>query len=105
MVGSWQDVEASNAQETLDRQVIATQHLMVVRCRYPQGSTFPAHTHKQEQITIVEKGKLEFDVEGEAIEVGTGQMVSIFPGVSHSSRVVGDEPAEALNLFHNAPAS
>ena len=64
-IGSWQTVAAGNAQETLKEQVIATQHLMVVRCTYPAGSVFDGHTHSQEQITIVEQGELEFEIAGE----------------------------------------
>lgn len=104
MVGSWQALDAANAQELLEREVISTHGLMVVRCRYRQGSDFPRHNHLQEQITIVESGHLEFTVSGEKIEVGPGQMISIFPGVQHASRVLGDEPVRALNLFHSAAA-
>ena len=72
--------------------------------RISPGSDFPRHVHQQEQITIVESGHLEFSVEGEQIEVGPGQMISIFAGVPHASRVMGDEPVRALNLFHSHPA-
>jgi quercetin dioxygenase-like cupin family protein len=105
MIGSWQALDAANAQEILEREVISTERLMVVRCRYRQGSDFPRHAHRQEQITIVESGHLEFSVNGDTIEVGPGQMISIFPGVQHASRVVGEEPVRALNLFHSAEAA
>lgn len=100
MVGSWQNLEATDAQEILEKQVIATQHLTVVRCLYKKGSDFPSHVHPQEQITIVESGKLEFIVDDEALEIGPGQMVSISRNVPHSSRVVGEQTARALNIFH-----
>ena len=57
MVGSWQSLDATNAQEVLEREIIATQRLMVVRCVYKSGSDFPRHVHQQEQITIVESGE------------------------------------------------
>ena len=99
-VGSWQELEAADAQEALEKKVIATQDLMVVRCRYKADSTFAAHVHTQEQITIVEDGALEFIVDGERLRVEAGQMVSICAGVYHSSTVVGGAPASALNIFH-----
>jgi quercetin dioxygenase-like cupin family protein len=104
MLGSWQSLEATNAQEVLEKEVIATQRLMVVRCVYKEGADFPKHSHVQEQITIVESGHLEFTINGGTIEVGPGQMISIFPGVEHASRVMGHEPARALNLFHSPTA-
>ena len=104
MVGSWQSLEAANAQEILEKQIIATQRVMVVRCLYKEGSDFPRHVHAQEQITIVESGHLEFTVNGNTVEVGPGQMISVFAGVDHASRVIGSEPVRALNIFHSAAA-
>lgn len=99
-VGSWKDIDAADAQNELERQVMATRHLQVVRCLYREGADFPAHVHPQEQITIVEDGTLEFELAGESLRVGPGQMISIFPGVPHSSRVIGGQVVHALNLFH-----
>lgn len=99
-IGSWKDLEAAEAQIELERQVIATQHIQVVRCYYREGADFPAHAHRREQITIVESGTLEFGLDGQAVRIGPGQMISIFPGVAHSSRVVGRQAVQALNLFH-----
>ncbi len=99
-VGSWRDLEATDVQEELERQVMATQHIQVVRCYYRAGSDFPAHLHQREQITIVETGTLAFKVNGDEITVGPGQMISIFPGVLHASRAVGTTPVRALNIFH-----
>ncbi|MCK4412206.1 MAG: cupin domain-containing protein [Candidatus Eisenbacteria sp.] len=101
-VGSWQSLPADDAQRVLEEEIIATQRLMVVRCLYRPGSDFAPHLHQQEQITIVESGTLEFTVNGDTIKVAAGQMISIFPGVLHGSRVLGSEPARALNIFHAA---
>ncbi len=103
-LGSWRSLRAENAQEVLEHEVIATEHLLVARCVYDEDSDFAEHTHDQEQITIVEDGRLEITVEGEALELGPGQMVSIFPKVSHASRVAGGGSARALNIFHNPQA-
>ncbi len=99
-LGRWRNLEATEAQQELEQQVMATQHLQVVRCHYRAGSDFAPHTHPQEQITIVESGVLEFLLDGEAVRIGDGEMISIFAGVSHGSRVVGDQSVQALNLFH-----
>lgn len=100
-VGSWHELEAQQANDDLAKQVISTKHLTVVRCSYKPDSVFEAHIHDAEQITIIEEGKLVFIVDDEEIEVEAGQMISVFPGVSHASRVEGGKPAKALNLFYN----
>ena len=101
-LGCWQSLTAADAQKVLEEEIIATQQLLVVRCLYKQGTQFDAHLHPQEQITIVERGALEFVVNGDKVKVAAGQVISVCPGVLHSSRVVGEEPARALNIFHAA---
>jgi quercetin dioxygenase-like cupin family protein len=99
-LGSWRDLEAQDAQNFLDQQVIATERVTVVRCVYRVGSDFPEHFHPQEQITIVEEGTLEFTIGGEMIEVQQGQMITINPQVRHATRVAtGKGRVVALNIF------
>jgi quercetin dioxygenase-like cupin family protein len=97
-IGSWRVQEAADAQRRLERQVITTQRLTVVRCVYRPGTAFPAHFHPQEQITIVEEGSLRFIIDGEPVDVVAGQMIAIPPHVRHATRVNGSG-ARALNLF------
>ena len=101
-LGTWQNLPASDAQQELQGEVIATRHLKVVRCDYDAGSDFPEHVHPYEQITIVESGTLEFTLGSENLKVEAGQMISIYPNVAHSTRGLGDEPVKALNIFHSA---
>jgi quercetin dioxygenase-like cupin family protein len=100
-LGSWRSLKASSAQEVLEKEVIATEHLMVVRCLYEAGSDFVEHVHDHEQITIVEEGQLEITLDGEPLRIAAGQMISIVANVPHASRVVGPQPARALNIFHS----
>jgi quercetin dioxygenase-like cupin family protein len=103
-LGSWRDLEAQDAQNYLDQQVIATDRITVVRCVYKDGSDFPEHFHPQEQITIVEEGTLEFTIAGETIEVRGGQMITINPKIRHATRVAaGGGQVVALNLFLKHP--
>jgi quercetin dioxygenase-like cupin family protein len=98
--GSWKNLEAQDAQKILEQQVIAFDRLTVVRCVYKEKTDFPEHFHPQEQITIVEKGELEFAFGDETVRVGEGETISIEPQVRHATRVGNDcEKAVALNLF------
>jgi quercetin dioxygenase-like cupin family protein len=99
-VGCWQTLTAPDPQAILQEEVIATQRVMVVRCVYKPDSEFPPHVHRREQLTIVEAGTLEFTVNGGAVQVGPGQMISVHPGVLHGTRVQGGQPVRTLNIFH-----
>lgn len=101
-IGAWKEQQASDAQLQLERHVISTDRLTVVRCSYPAGSDFCLHFHPQEQITIVESGVLLFEIEGETLEVPAGKMIAIPANVRHRTRVER-EPARALHLFVGSP--
>jgi quercetin dioxygenase-like cupin family protein len=98
-LGSWKNLEAEDARSYLQQQIIGTERITVVRCVYPPGLDFPPHLHPQEQITIVEEGDLQFQIDGEAVGVGAGQMISIPGQVRHATTVRGRVEARALNLF------
>ena len=95
-VGSWQDLEG---QDALQHQIITTRRITVVRCVYQPGCEFPRHFHPQEQITIVDEGELEFDIDGEQVQVRQGEMISIPARVKHATLAVGEGVARALHLF------
>ena len=98
-VGSWQHLEAQDAQTYLEQEIISTQRITVVRCLYRPGSDFPLHAHPQEQITIVEEGQLRVRIDQEEICLQQGEMISIPPQVHHATFVPGSERARAINLF------
>lgn len=98
-MGSWSVLGAEDAQKALDKRVLSTQRLVVIRCEYEKDADFPVHSHLQEQITIVEEGQLEFVIEGKSLLVSKGEMISICPRVPHETRVAGPGRAVALNLF------
>lgn len=61
-------------------------------CRFliAEGAVIPRHQHPQEQTGYLISGKLEFDVEGEAIVAGPGDSWSIAASVPHGARALVD---------------
>lgn len=98
-LSSWAMLEAREAQDYLDQEILRTDRLTVLRCVYRPGYDVAAHYHPQEQITIVEEGVLELTIEGQVVQVRAGEMISIPPRVRHATRVAGSARARALNLF------
>ena len=94
----FRELEAGEAQSLLEQQVAATDSVTVVRCVYKGGADFPEHFHPQEQLTIVERGSLEFRINGDTIVVNQGEVIALEASVRHATRVPNGE-AVALNLF------
>ena len=55
-----------------------------------KGSVIPAHSHPHEQTGIMISGKLRFVVEGEIMDVETGDSWCLPGGVEHSAEALED---------------
>ena len=84
----------------VERRVITTQNIMIVQYIFPPGSVFPGHFHPQEQVTFVEKGRMEYEVEHVKHDLGPGDVITIPPNAHHRSRNSGEWAAITLNIFH-----
>jgi quercetin dioxygenase-like cupin family protein len=95
---SWQKTNKKVLDPKLTQQVFSTGNIMLVRYVYEPGLNFPEHSHPQEQVTIVEKGTLEFSIDGEKVRLTADDICSIPANVPHSTSV-GKERAVAISIF------
>ncbi len=79
-------------------QEVHLNNLMVTRVVMERGARIPPHTHPHEQITVVVRGKLEFELEGTRKILGAGEGVKIPSGAKHSAVAVED--CECLDAWH-----
>ena len=56
------------------------------------------HSHPHEQITLVEKGRVLFTIEGQEREVAAGDVLHFPPGVRHGATIL-DEEAILIDIF------
>lgn len=82
----------------IERDVLhAKGKLMVVKVRLKKGDTVGLHTHFEEQISYLEKGKLELIVYDEKKTYSAGEIFHIPSNVMHG--VVVLEDCEILDIF------
>lgn len=98
MRSSWHKTDKKVLDPKLTQQVFSTGSIMLVRYVYEPGLNFPEHSHPQEQVTMVEEGILEFDIDGETVALHAGDICSIPPNVPHSTSV-GNKRAVAISIF------
>jgi quercetin dioxygenase-like cupin family protein len=80
------------------RPVVGDQ-LMASFVRFGPNAEAPAHTHMEEQISVVLEGELEFDLAGERRIMRPGMAVVIPPGVPHGART-HDISCYEIDIFH-----
>ena len=82
----------------IERQMIYGDRLMICRLRFKPHVVTAEHTHPHEQMTIVERGRVRFIVEGDD-QIATAGDVLLFPsGVRHGATML-DEEVVLVDIF------
>ena len=79
------------------RQVIHGEKMTIAFLRIAKGALVPEHQHPNEQICLMQEGKLLFVVGGEEHVIGPGHALRIPPDVPH--RVEALEDTVAYDIF------
>ncbi len=65
----------------------------------PEREDKPPHKHPWEQTNLVVEGELDFIVGDERVSLKQYDMLTIPPGIEHTSRATSDEPATLLAVW------
>ena len=95
---NWQSVPVERVGEGIERQMIVGDRLMICRLRFAPHVETPAHDHPHEQITIVERGRLRFRIDGEERLVQVGDILHFPPGCWHGATML-DEEVVLIDIF------
>jgi quercetin dioxygenase-like cupin family protein len=75
------------------RKSAAVDNLSVAMVEVLKGAKTLPHCHTNEEVILVLEGSWRFSLEGEEVTLRANQMLSIPPGVEHSSVVLEDTVA------------
>jgi quercetin dioxygenase-like cupin family protein len=92
-VHRWNQVEKEQITPKLGRQMIHGETMTIARLEMKQGSFVPEHSHHNEQITTIEKGRLKFVFGGKEVVIGAGESLQIPPHLPHSAEALEDSIA------------
>ena len=96
---TWDDMPAEQVTDTFSRKMVVGKNEMLRCLELKPGCKVPEHSHENEQISHVLKGRLRFVVDGETIEVGPGEILLIPPLAAHSAEVLGEETVLDYDIF------
>jgi quercetin dioxygenase-like cupin family protein len=96
---AWSSLPVETVLPGIERRVVHGERQTMVRYTYEPGSVFPSHSHPEEQITVVVRGRIAFEIAGQRIELGPGEVAVIPGGVPHGATVIGDELVETFNAL------
>jgi quercetin dioxygenase-like cupin family protein len=87
----WSAVPIEQVAAGIERQMIWGERLMVCRLRFAPGTVTAVHTHVHEQITLVERGRVRFTVDGETRLAGAGEVLFFPSQLPHGATMLEDE--------------
>jgi quercetin dioxygenase-like cupin family protein len=95
--GSFEGMRADEPFPGVTRRSFDSERATVAAYTFAPGASFPLHRHPQEQITIVQRGRVEMTV-GEAVHaLPAGAWSIVAPGVAHGV-TAGPAGAEMLAI-------
>lgn len=96
-VFDWDKIEKEPLSQGLARKVIHIDRMTAARIYLDKGSKVPAHSHDNEQLTMLLEGHLVFTVDGVRQELLPGQALQLPSNCLHDVEALAD--SVALDLF------
>jgi quercetin dioxygenase-like cupin family protein len=97
---NWTAIPEERMNPLLSRQAIHTDQMTIARLWLGKGAVVPAHSHVNQQVTMLTSGALEFEMGETSIDrfvLKPGDVLVIPPHMPH--RVVAIEDSTATDLF------
>ncbi|HEY6186895.1 MAG TPA: cupin domain-containing protein [Pyrinomonadaceae bacterium] len=89
----WDKMKAEEITELYLRKVAIGKNITVARVEVKEGAITHAHTHENEEMILVLTGAWRFHLPSGVVTLEANQMISIPPGVEHSSEALEDTVA------------
>jgi len=93
-------MEQEQLNPKVGRRAIHGTNVTIARLEIQKDATVPEHSHVNEQVTMVERGALQFSIEGREQIVRAGEVLVIPPHAPHG--VVALEDTIVVDMFSPA---
>ncbi len=94
----WSRIPVERVADGVQRQMIYGDRLMVCRLTIAARTVTPVHSHLHEQVTLVERGSVDFFVEGERKTVHAGDVLLFPSNIQHGATML-DEEVVLIDIF------
>jgi quercetin dioxygenase-like cupin family protein len=94
----WASIPAVRITEGIERQLFWGERVMVCRLRIAPHTVTAVHSHPHEQITMVERGRVKYIIEGQERVLEQGEMLHLPSGILHGATML-DEEVVLVDIF------
>lgn len=94
----WSTIPVERIAEGIERQMIWGERLMVCRLRIQPNVVTAVHSHAHEQITLVERGRVQFTIDGQSRTAAAGDVLHFPSHLRHGATML-DEEVVLIDIF------
>jgi quercetin dioxygenase-like cupin family protein len=94
----WSTIPVESIAEGIERQMVVGENMMICRFRFAPFVATPEHDHPHEQMSIVERGRVRFFVEGVERIACPGDVLHFPPNCWHGATMM-DEEVVLIDIF------
>jgi len=94
----WSAIPVETIAEGITRQIVTGDRLMVCRLTLAPRTVTAIHSHVHEQMTLVERGRADFFVEGKKHTATAGDVLLFPSGIQHGATML-DEEVVLIDIF------
>ena len=95
---NWSTIPVEKVSDGIERQMFIGKQMMICRFRFRPFLVTPEHDHPHEQMTIVERGKVRFFIEGKERIASAGDVLHFPPKCWHGATMM-DEEVVLIDIF------
>ena len=95
---NWESIPVERPSEGIERQMVVGENVMICRFRFAPLLVTPEHAHPHEQMSIVERGRVRFFIEGEERIASPGDVLHFPPNCWHGATMM-DEEVVLIDIF------
>jgi quercetin dioxygenase-like cupin family protein len=95
---NWETIPVEQISDGIQRQMFVGDRMMICRFRFRPFLVTPEHDHPHEQMTIVERGKVRFFIEGKERIASTGDVLH-FPSKCWHGATMMEEEVVLIDIF------
>lgn len=86
----WDEIPVEEVNSLFKRQLVVGTQTMIAYLTFKKGCVIPMHSHHNEQVSFVQSGSMQFNVDGKEITVRGGEFLCIPPHLPHTATVLED---------------
>ena len=88
---NWSTIPVEQMAEGIERQMLVGDRMMICRFRFKPFLVTPEHDHPHEQMTIVERGRVRFFIEGKERIASAGDVLHFPSHCWHGATMMDEE--------------